>query len=225
VATGAEYPFSDGDSHDTGLAHCGAPGDLGRLDRATAGATTVLLGVPDLLLGLLLLVVAARSGLFPTGGMLSAGFADLDTWEQTKDVVSHFILPVAALTLLNLPVLVRHVRASVIDALGSPFVQGGRALGMSERRLLFRYALRAAANPLLSLLGLSVAALLSTSLVVETIMSWPGLGPFLIAAVIARDLHVVVGVVICSTMLLMAGNLLADGLLYWSDPRIRPSRG
>lgn len=195
------------------------------VDRLTAGATTLLLGVPDLLLGLLLLVLALKSGLFPTGGMVSAGFSNLDTFDQARDVVSHFVLPVAALTLINLPVLVRHVRASVIDALQSPFVQGGRALGMSERRLLVRYALRVAANPLLSLLGLSVAALLSASLVIETIMSWPGLGPFLIAAIIARDLHVVVGVVTCSTILLIAGNLAADALLYWSDPRIRPSRG
>jgi peptide/nickel transport system permease protein len=195
------------------------------LDRVTAGATTMLLATPDLLLGLLLLLLAVRSGIFPTGGMVSIGFADLDSWAQAKDVLSHFVLPVAGLTLINLPVLVRHVRASMIDALGAPFVQGGRALGMSERRLLFRYALRVAANPLLSLLGLSVAALLRASLVIERIMSWPGLGPFLIAAVVARDLHVVVGAVICSTVLLIAGNLLADALLYWSDPRIRPSRG
>jgi peptide/nickel transport system permease protein len=197
----------------------------GWVDRLTAGATTVLLAVPDLLLGLVILVFALRSGLVPTGGMVSVGFADLDTWARMKDVLAHLVLPVAALTLINLPVLVRHVRASMIDALASPFVQGGRALGMSERRLLYRYALRVAANPLLSLLGLSIAALLSASLVVETIMSWPGLGPFLLAAVVARDLHVVVGVVTCSTLLLIAGNLLADALLYWSDPRVRPSRG
>ena len=195
------------------------------IDRITAGATTFFLGVPDLLLGLLLLVFAVRSGMFPTGGMVSVDFASLDTWSQVQDVLSHFFLPVTALTLLNLPVLVRHVRASVIDALASPFVQGGRALGMSERRVLFRYALRVAANPLLSLLGLSIAALLSASLVIETIMSWPGLGPLLLASVVARDLHVVVGVVTCSTILLIVGNFLADALLYWSDPRIRPSRG
>ena len=144
---------------------------------------------------------------------------------RSKDVLSHFFLPVTALTLINLPVLVRHVRASMIDVLQAPFIQAGRAMGISERRLLFRYALRAAANPLISLLGLSVAALLSASLVVETIMSWPGLGPLLLAAVVARDLHVVVGVVTCSTLLLIAGNLLADGLLYLADPRIRPGQG
>lgn len=195
------------------------------VDRVTAGATTTFLAMPDLLLGLVLLMCAVRSGLLPTGGMMSVDFADLSTWGQVKDLLSHFALPVIALTLLNLPVLVRHVRASMIDALAAPFVQGGRALGMSERRILFRYALRVAANPLLALLGLSIATLLSASLVIETIMSWPGLGPFLISAVLARDLHVVVGVVTCSTVLLIAGNWLADALLYWSDPRIRLTRG
>jgi peptide/nickel transport system permease protein len=193
-------------------------------DRVTAGATTTLLAVPDLLLGLLLLLVAVRTGYFPTGGMVSIGFADLGAWDKVKDVVAHFFLPVTALALANLPVLVRHMRASMIDALQSPFMQGGRAMGVPERRLRIRYAWRVAANPMISLLGLSVAALLSASFVVETIMSWPGIGPLLLAAVVARDLHVVVGVVTCSTILLIGGNLLADGLLYWADPRVRASQ-
>jgi peptide/nickel transport system permease protein len=156
--------------------------------------------------------------------MVSLGFASLGPLDKLKDATSHLLLPVTALTLVNLPVLVRHVRASVIDALQAPFTQAARATGIPERRILFRHALRAAANPLVSLLGLSVAALLSASLVVETIMSWPGLGPLLIEAVAARDLHLVVGAVTCSTSLLVAGNLLADGLLYLVDPRLRPTQ-
>jgi peptide/nickel transport system permease protein len=197
----------------------------GWADRVSTGATTALLGVPDLLLALALLLLAVRTGYFPTGGMVSLGFADLGAWDRMKDVLSHFLLPVTALTLVNLPVLVRHVRASLLDVLHAPFIQAARAIGISERRLLFRHALRAAANPLISLLGLSVAALLSASLVVETIMSWPGLGPLLLEAVVARDLHLVVGAVTCSTLLLIAGNLLADGLLYLVDPRVRPRQG
>ncbi len=193
----------------------------GPADRAAAGATTVLLSVPDLLLGLSLLLLAVRTGYFPTGGMISVGFADLGPWEKAKDVVAHFFLPVAALTLINLPVLVRHVRASLLDVLRAPFIQAARAGGIPERRLLLRHALRAAANPLISLLGLSVATLLSASLVVEMIMSWPGLGPLLIQAVAARDLHLVVGAVMCSTALLIAGNLVADALLRVADPRLR----
>jgi peptide/nickel transport system permease protein len=119
---------------------------------------------------------------------------------------------------------VRHVRASLIDVLRAPFIHAARATGVPERRLLYRHALRAAANPLISLLGLSIAGLLSASLVIETIMSWPGLGPLLLDAVAAHDLHVVVAAVTCSTVLLIVGNLFADGLLYLADPRIRPRR-
>jgi peptide/nickel transport system permease protein len=112
-------------------------------------------------------------------------------------------------------------RASLLEVLASPFIQAARGRGVPPRRLLFRDALKAAANPLISLLGLSIAGLLSTSLVVEAVMSWPGLGPLLLEAIAARDLHLVIGAVMCSTLLLLAGNLLADALLYLTDPRIR----
>jgi peptide/nickel transport system permease protein len=105
--------------------------------------------------------------------------------------------------------------------LGAPFITGRSRRGVPGRRLLFRDGLRAAANPLLSLLGLSIAALLSASLVVEAIMSWPGLGPLLLEAIAARDLYLVIGAVMCSTLLLLAGNFLADALLYLADPRLR----
>jgi peptide/nickel transport system permease protein len=190
-------------------------------DRLLAGATAALIGIPELLLGLGLLLIAVRTGSFPAGGMMSARFADLAPLDKLRDLTSHFFLPVSALILLNLPVVVRHVRASLIEALAAPFVQAARARGVPHRRLLFRDAFRAAANPLVSLLGLSIAGLLSTSLVIEALMSWPGLGPLLLEAIAARDLHLVIGAVMCSTVLLLAGNLFADALLYLTDPRIR----
>jgi peptide/nickel transport system permease protein len=193
-------------------------------DRLVAGATTALLSIPELLVGLCLLLIALRSGFFPTGGMVSPDFAHLGRWDQLRDVVSHFTLPVTALTLITVPVIVRHVRFSVIDVLQAPFIQAARAQGVPERRVLFRYALKAAANPLISLLGLSIGGLLSASLLIETIMSWPGLGPLLLQAVAARDLHLVLGAVTCSTALFLAGTLLADALLYVADPRMRPDR-
>jgi peptide/nickel transport system permease protein len=196
----------------------------GWLDRLTAGATTTLLGIPELVLGLGLLLFAVRTGYLPTGGMTSLNFEELEPWQQMRDVLVHLILPVTALTLVSLPILVRHVRASVAEVVRARFIQAARAAGVPERRLLVRHALLAAANPLISLFGLSLAGLLSASFVIETIMSWPGLGPLLLAAVAARDLHVVVAAVSCSTVLLVAGNLLADGLLYLADPRVRPVR-
>jgi len=190
-------------------------------DRVCAGITTVLLTVPELLLALGLLLLALRTGYFPIGGMRSPAFDDLGAWGTVKDLAVHLLLPASALILVNLPVLIRHVRSSLVDVLAAPFIQGAHARGVPPRRLLFRDALRAASNPLISLLGLSIAGLLSTSLVVEAVMSWPGLGPLLLEAIAARDLHLVIGAVMCSTLLLLAGNLVADALLYWSDPRVR----
>jgi peptide/nickel transport system permease protein len=87
--------------------------------------------------------------------------------------------------------------------------------------LLCRYVLPAAAHPLIALFGFSIGTLLSGSLLVEVVMSWPGLGPFLLEAILARDLYVVIGGVLLSTLFLVAGNFVADLLLYWADPRIR----
>lgn len=191
-------------------------------DRAVTLGVTTLLAVPELLLAMAFMVFALRSGVFPTGGRMSEAAAGMGWWRQTRDLAAHLVLPIAALVLVTVPILVRHVRASLLDVLSAPFILAARARGVPPRRILFRAALRAAANPLISLFGLSIAGLLSTSLIVETLMGWPGLGPLLLDAIAARDLHVVIGAVLCSTVLLLAGNLIADGLLYLADPRLRP---
>ncbi len=195
---------------------------LGRSpDRALSGVTAALLVIPDLVLALGLLIFAVRTGWFPTGGMVSVGFENLSPLQRLRDISLHMELPVIALVLSALPILVRHVRAAVADVLSTPFLRAAASHGLQRRTLLYRYALRAAANPLISLFGLSMGALLSGSLVIEVVMSWPGLGPLLLEAILARDLYVVIGGVLCSTIFLVAGNLLADALLYLADPRIR----
>lgn len=190
-------------------------------DRVLSWTTASLLVIPDLVLALGLLILAVRTGWFPTGGLLSVGFEELSPLHKLRDLASHLTLPVLALVLAALPMLVRHVRASVAEALGAPFLRAARAHGIPRRKLLYRYALRAAANPLISLFGFSVGTLLSGSLIVEVVMSWPGLGPLLLEAILARDLYVVIGGVLLSMIFLVGGNFFADVLLYWADPRIR----
>lgn len=190
-------------------------------DQLCLTTTSGLLAVPEILLALGFLFLAVRTGWFPTGGMVSIGFGEWGWWAQTRDILAHFSLPVVTLVLGSLPALVRHVRAAMLEALTSPFILAARAHGIPRRAILFRYGLRAAANPLVSLFGLSLTTLLSGSLIVEIIMSWPGVGPLLLEAILARDVYVVVGVVMFSTVVILAGNLAADGLLYWLDPRIR----
>ncbi len=183
--------------------------------------TSTLLTVPDLVLFLALLLLAVRTGWFPTGGMISAEFNDLNFWSQVKDLANHLLLPSLGLALATLPPLVRHIRSAMIEVLDSPFIRAARAHGIAERRVLLRYALPVAANPLISLLGFSIATMLSAGLLVEVILSWPGIGPLLVDAILAKDTYVVVGTVMLSSVFLVAGNFFADMLLFAADPRIR----
>jgi len=190
------------------------------IDRAFSAGTSTFLALPDLLIALLVLLFALRTGIFPVGGMSSAN-QDQGWWRSLLDIAWHMVLPVTALVAGSLPMLLRHTRASLVEVLDSSFVRAAQGHGLSSRSLLFRYALPAAANPLISLFGLSVAGLLSVSLLVEAIVGWPGIGPMLIEAILGRDLFVVIATVVFSTVFLVIGNLLADILLYAFDPRIR----
>jgi peptide/nickel transport system permease protein len=195
---------------------------LGRLpDRLLSWGTAALLVIPDLALVLGLLVFAVKTGWFPAGGMASVDFESLSLISKFRDLALHMALPVAALVLSALPLLVRHVRAAVADVLDAPFLLAAQGHGISKRTLLYRYALPASANPLISLFGFSIGSLLSGSLLIEVVMSWPGLGPLLLESIMARDLYVVIGGVLFSTLFLVSGNFLTDIILYWADPRIR----
>jgi peptide/nickel transport system permease protein len=194
----------------------------GRLpDRVLSLGTAALLVIPELGLVLGLLMFAVKSGWFPAGGMASVEFESLTLTHKVRDLALHMTLPVVALVLSALPLLIRHVRAAVADVLDAPFLLAAQGHGVPRRTLLYRYALPAAANPLISLFGFSIGGLLSGSLLIEVVMSWPGLGPLLLEAILSRDLYVVVGGVLFSTLFLAGGNFLADMLLYWADPRIR----
>jgi len=202
-----------------GIWSAASPG--GWPDRVLSWTAAGLLVLPELVLALGLLILAVRSGWFPTGGIVSTGFETFSLFGKLKDLAWHMFLPVSALVLSSLPLLIRHVRSSIADVLGAPFLRAAEGRGIPRRRLLYRYALRAAANPLISLFGFSIGALLSGSLLVEIVMSWPGLGPLLLEAVLARDIYVVIGGVLLSTVFLVGGNFISDMLLYWADPRIR----
>ena len=190
-------------------------------DQLASASTSLLLSVPELVLALGLLYLVIRTHALPVGGMVSTGFDRLGSGEKVRDLAAHLIVPVTTLVLASLPILIRHVRASMMEVLQAPFIQAARGHGIGRSRLLFGYALPAAANPLISLFGLSIAGLLSGSLLVEVITGWPGLGPLLLEACFSRDIYVVIGVVMASTMFMILGSLLADVMLVVADPRVR----
>lgn len=196
-------------------------------DKCCSVASSSLLAIPELLLCLVLLAIGVRSGWLPAGGIMSVGGAEQSatTWlQKTTDIASHLILPVTALVLAFLPVLLLHVRNALFEALESSFVHAAVGNGISRFTILSRYAFPVAANALISLFGLSIGSLLSVSLVTEVIMSWPGLGPLLLEAALARDVYVILGAITVSAIVLVCGVALADLLLYANDPRIRSER-
>ena len=184
-------------------------------------AASGLLVIPEMILALACLWIAVHTHMFPVGGMTSTQFSELDRWARLKDLASHLVVPITVLALGMLPVLVRHVRSSMAEALSSPFVRAARAHGIPGRWVLIRYALPVAANPLISLFGFSLAGLLSASMLVEVVIGWPGVGPLLLESVLARDVYVVIGAVMLSSLLVIFGNFVADLLLRVADPRIR----
>ena len=184
----------------------------------------VLLSLPELIILLVFMLIAAHWHILPSGAMTSLEFSGMTWWGKARDLISHLVVPLAALVVAALPAVIVHTRAAVVEALNSPFIRFARANGIPRRRLLLRHALPAAANPIVTLLGLATGTLLSSSLLVEAIVGWPGLGHLLLQALLLRDLLVVAGAVLLSSACLVLGNLLADLLLFEIDPTIREGR-
>jgi peptide/nickel transport system permease protein len=193
----------------------------GLLDRAVMLATSFLVSVPELVLALALLAIAVRWRILRVGGMMSPDFESLSSWGKLRDVLLHLALPACVLALCETAVIVRHVRASVLEVLNAPYVQAARGFGTGPARLLFRHVLPVAANPAISLFGFSLAGLLSGSLMVEVVCGWPGLGPLILEATLSRDLYLVIGGIMFSALFMVGGNLIADIMLLALDPRIR----
>jgi len=193
----------------------------GLLDHAVTVTTSFLVSVPELVIAVALLAIAVRWQIFRVGGMISPDFESFPTPAKVRDILLHLALPALILVLCETAVIVRHVRASVLEVLGAPYVQSARGFGIGRARLLFRQVLPVAANPAISLLGFSLAGLLSGSLMVEVVCGWPGLGPMILEATLSRDLYLVIGGIMLSALFMVGGNLIADLALLAFDPRIR----
>lgn len=191
------------------------------LDKSVRVASSLLISVPEVVIAVGLLAIVVHWRVVPVGGMTSADNEGLSRWMRLEDIASRMLLPMIILTLAESAIIVRHLRASVLEALGTPFVQAARGLGIGRLRLLFRHVLPVAASPAISLFGFSLAGLLSGSLLVEVICGWPGLGPLILDATLSRDFYLVIGGIMFSALFMVGGNLVADVMLLACDPRIR----
>lgn len=193
-----------------------------RSDTALSVASVTLFAVPGYWLGLMLVLVFTYwARWLPAFG--AAGFdADYLTGSDwLLDRLRHLVLPLVTLTLIGIGGAARFVRGAMLETLSQPFITTARAKGLSANRVIGRHALRNALTPVVTLLGLSLPALFSGAVFVEAVFAWPGVGRVLVEAVKARDYPVVMAATTISALLVVAGNLLADMLAAWLDPRVR----
>jgi oligopeptide transport system permease protein len=158
---------------------------------------------------LLVLVFASHLGWMPTAG-LAAG------WRS-------YVLPVMVLSLPQVAIIARLVRAGMLEVLDSSYVRTARSRGLPEYRVILRHALPTAILPVIAYLGPASAGVITGSLVVEKIFGLPGVGRYFVISALQRDYTVLMGVVILYAAAILVFNLVSDLLLHWVDPRVRPS--
>jgi peptide/nickel transport system permease protein len=177
---------------------------------------------PNFMLALILMWVAFAYFDISVTGLYSPEFVDAK-WSLARvwDLLSHIWLPALVLGIAGTARLSRIMRANLLDELNKPYVTTARAKGMKEWRLVLRYPVRLAFNPLVSTIGWYLPALFSGSLIVATVMNLPNIGPLLLRALINQDMYLAGGILLIYSFLTIVGTLLSDVLLALIDPRIR----
>lgn len=177
---------------------------------------------PNFMLALILMWVAFAYFDISVTGLYSPEFVDAP-WSLARvgDLLGHIWLPALVLGIAGTARLSRIMRANLLDELNKPYVVTARAKGMKEWRLVLRYPVRLAFNPLVSTIGWYLPALFSGSLIVATVMNLPNIGPLLLRALINQDMYLAGGILLIYSFLTIVGTLLSDVLLALIDPRIR----
>lgn len=189
-------------------------------DKLCSMISTTGMSMPTFLMALLLLMFALATRVLPIGGLTSPDFFERDTFGQVLDIAQHLIIPVSVLTFVGLAGIQRQMRANLLDVLRAEYVRTARAKGLPENSVIYHHAVRNAINPLITLLGFEFAALLSGAALTETVLAYPGLGRLTLEAVLTKDMNLVMASIMLGGVMLIFGNLIADILLKFVDPRI-----
>ncbi|MEQ1565351.1 MAG: ABC transporter permease [Myxococcota bacterium] len=165
----------------------------------------------------------AELGSLPFSGVTDpmAEYAGWPWWVHLLDRAKHLVLPGIAMALASAGGTARYMRSAVLEVTRQDYVRTARAKGLREHQVIVRHAVRNALLPVITLMGLSIPALFSGTVVVETIFAWPGMGRVIVEAIRAQDTPLIVACFYVYTLLVLAGNLLADLAYAWADPRIR----
>ncbi|MGG7645021.1 ABC transporter permease [Rhodovulum sp. YNF3179] len=184
------------------------------LDRVTGVLSVGTIAVPSFLVSIwALLIFAVTLGWLPAIGAGDPG----DPWDQAQ----HLVLPAFAIGLSWVGYLARMVRASMLEVMGETYIRSAHAFGLPPRRVVFRYALRVAILPTITLIGMGFSGLLSGTVFAEIIFARPGVGKLIFDTVSARNFPVVQGAVLITTSLYIVITLISDLMVAWLDPRVR----
>lgn len=180
------------------------------------------MSMPGFFLALLLLwIFASHFRLLPPGGLRDPIYHDrLSNWGKLLDYAHHLIVPVVVLAFGALAELQRISRGNMLEVLRMQYVTTARAKGLSEKKVIYKHALRNAVNPLVTILGFEFAALFGGAALMEIIINYPGMGVLLLEALRSKDQALVMSLFLIGSIMLVIGNLLAEILLAVVDPRV-----
>jgi peptide/nickel transport system permease protein len=192
-----------------------SPGSIS--DWLLSGYTTLALGIPSFLLGILLLFVfSVQLGWLPSAGQVSLV-------EDPLDSLRHLVLPGIALAGAMGAVLARYTRTAIVSVMGQDHIRTARAKGLADGQVVFRHALRSSLIPIVTIAALQVGQLLAGAFVVEQIFTRPGLGRLMVEAIQGRDYVVVQSTLLLLVLTFIGVNLIADTAYGFLDPRLRQS--
>ena len=190
-------------------------------DRFVCGISYVFDATPGFWLGLMMILIFASTlKWFPTSGMVNLR-ANYTGFARFLDICRHLVLPEATQVLVQAPYYFRIARSSLLQVMTEDFITTFRATGMKESRIFNKYVLRNAIMPTITVLGMSLAHLLSGSVLIETVFAWPGMGRLMYNSISKRDYPVLTGIYLVTSVVICIAMILVDILYGFIDPRIR----
>jgi peptide/nickel transport system permease protein len=192
-----------------------------KLDRASMGTALVLVSAPEYWLGLLMLFFFAsdigKIRVFPGAGSYVGLTAEPSKW------FTSLIMPWLVVAAGTAAIYARLLRGTLIETMGEDYIRTARAKGLSERRVVLRHGLRSAINPIVTVLGVDIAILLGSSVLVETVFDIPGIGRLNYEALLRSDFPIVQGTVLFASLFVVVANIVVDIIYAYLDPRVRYS--
>ena len=188
----------------------------GIVDNVISFISYIGMSIPSFWLGMLLIILfTAKLRILPSGGMHTVGK------ESLLDTIQHLIMPSLTLSLGTLATFIRYIRTNTIGQLAEEYVLTAEAKGTTAPNILRKHILKNTLLPIITLLGMNLASLVCGSFIIESVFGWPGIGMFAMSAIGQRDYPIIMAYIMLSGFILVMGNLLADILYAFADPRIK----